>query len=328
MKKTLLVLVVLVLLFLGRDKIKKNVPAVPTFPTASIPTLSETQKTGVLVRDLQVPWAIAFLPGGDFLFTQRGGEVKIVKKGASEAATITKIDTVKQFGEGGLMGIAVSPKFSQNNYIFVYYTYGTSGDETKNRVVRYKFSDSGLGEEKIIVDAIPGAVFHNGGRIKFGPDGYLYIAAGDSLNPSLSQDTNSLAGKILRVDEDGRAASGNPFGNLVYSYGHRNPQGLAWDGRGQLWATEHGQSAQDEVNKIEPGANYGWPTIRGDEKRDGMEAPVVHSGSVTWAPSGMAISGNNLYFAGLRGQGLYKMSLSSPSSPQKVIDNLGRIREA
>lgn len=288
---------------------------------------STAQKVGVFARNLQVPWAIAFLPNGDLIFTQRGGEVRLVKKGEDQPQTVAKIDEVKVYGEGGLMGLAVSPKFSQNNYIFVYCTYGASGDETKNRVVRYKFSDSGLVERTVIVDAIPGAVFHNGGRIKFGPDDFLYITAGDSLNPSLAQDKNSLAGKILRVDENGRAAPGNPFGNLVYSYGHRNPQGLAWDGQGQLWETEHGNSATDEVNKIEAGKNYGWPTIRGDERRDGMEAPVVQSGSTTWAPSGTAYFDGHLFFAGLKGQGLFRVSVDNPSVPQKVIDDLGRIRE-
>ena len=268
------------------------------------------------------------MPNGDFLFTQRGGEVKTVKKGSADVITIAKIDEVKQFGEGGLLGIAVSPKFSQNNFIFIYYTYSSDGDDTKNRVVRYKFAGGQLADRMVIVDAIPGAVFHDGGRIKFGPDGFLYITCGDSLNPSLAQDTNALAGKILRVDENGKAAFGNPFGNLVYSYGHRNPQGLAWDSAARLWETEHGNTATDEVNLIEAGKNYGWPIIIGDQRQAGMVAPVVQSGITTWAPSGAAIFDGNLFFAGLKGQALFKISVDSPSSPQKVISDLGRVREA
>ncbi|MDO8486943.1 MAG: PQQ-dependent sugar dehydrogenase [Candidatus Curtissbacteria bacterium] len=289
--------------------------------------VSAERRIGVLAKNLQVPWAIAFLPSGDLVFTQRGGEIKLIAKGTSAVTSVVTIDEVKQYGEGGLLGIAVSPKFSANNYIFVYYTYSSNGDDTKNRVVRYKFAGGKLSDRMVIVDAIPGAVFHNGGRIKFGPDGYLYITAGDSLNPSLAQDTNSLAGKILRIDESGKAAFGNPFGNRVYSYGHRNPQGLAWDSRGRLWETEHGNTATDEVNLIEPGKNYGWPDVRGDEKRNGMILPVVQSGVTTWAPSGAAIFDGNLFFAGLKGQGLFKISIDSPTLSQKVVSDLGRVRE-
>ncbi len=325
-KKLLLMLAALiVLVFVVANRPQNKAPRVQL---PSVVDSNNTSKTGVLVKNLQVPWAISFLPNGDFLFTQRGGEVKTVKKGSADVITIAKIDEVKQFGEGGLLGIAVSPKFSQNNFIFIYYTYSSDGDDTKNRVVRYKFAGGQLADRMVIVDAIPGAVFHDGGRIKFGPDGFLYITCGDSLNPSLAQDTNALAGKILRVDENGKAAFGNPFGNLVYSYGHRNPQGLAWDSAARLWETEHGNTATDEVNLIEAGKNYGWPIIIGDQRQAGMVAPVVQSGITTWAPSGAAIFDGNLFFAGLKGQALFKISVDSPSSPQKVISDLGRVREA
>lgn len=288
---------------------------------------SKTQETGIVAKNLQIPWSLAFLPDGDLVFTQRTGEVMLLAKGTSIPVLVSKIDDVLQSGEGGLLGIAVSPNFPTNKSIFVYFTYLENGSRTLNRVVRYRFSDGELLARVVIVDAIPGAVFHNGGRLKFGPDGFLYITTGDAQEPSLSQDTGTLAGKILRVDEDGNSVSGNPFGNPVYSYGHRNPQGIAWDSAGKLWETEHGQSATDEVNLIEPGKNYGWPIIRDDTKRDGMISPIVQSGLATWAPSGAAYLDGYLYFAGLRGEGLFRLSVEDVSDLAKVIDNLGRVRD-
>ena len=187
----------------------------------------------------------------------------------------------------------------------------------------------------VIVDRIPGAANHNGGRIKFGQDRLLYIATGDAQEPSRAQDTNSLAGKILRVTDAGQPAAGNSFNNAVYSYGHRNVQGLAWDQNGTLWATEHGRSGAlsglDELNLIVLGKNYGWPEIAGDETRVGMEAPVKHSGAtVTWAPAGAAFWQEKLYFGGLRGQALYEAVISRnkvTALNELLKGELGRIRE-
>jgi glucose/arabinose dehydrogenase len=217
----------------------------------------------------------------------------------------------------------------------LYYTYTASGNNTMNRVVRLTMENEiFLVDEKIIVDAIPGASNHNGGRIKFGPDGYLYIGTGDAQEPSRAQDTNSLAGKILRVTDDGSPAPGNPFNNRIYSYGHRNVQGLAWDSNGQLWATEHGRSGAlsglDEVNKIESGKNYGWPEIQGNETRDGMITAAKNSGNTTWAPAGMDYVAGSMYYAGLRGESLYEANVSGSQIPD-VITHLkgqyGRLRD-
>ncbi len=174
--------------------------------------------------------------------------------------------------------MAKHPEFEKNNYIYLYYTYKSDDQSLANKVVRYRMQDESLIEQKLIIDGIPGAENHNGGRIKFGPDKLLYIATGDAGNANLAQDKNSLAGKILRLTDEGEIPRDNPFLNAIYSYGHRNPQGIAWDEQGRLWETEHGASATDELNLIESGKNYGWPIIRGNENRYGMIAPIIQSG--------------------------------------------------
>lgn len=230
---------------------------------------------------------------------------------------IAKIQ-VKQNGESGLHGIAIHPKYPNPPYLYLYYTYSADNNDSLNRVSRFTFTDSQLKDEQVIVVKIPGVIFHDGGRIKFGPDGYLYITTGDALNPSLAQDKNSLAGKILRV-RDGKVE--------VYSYGHRNPQGIAWDNNGFLWATEHGQSVQDEINKIQIGRNYGWPTIRGGQQKDGLESPILHSGSQTWAPAGLAFYNGSLYFGGLRGTALFQYNIETKEFKEHFKGQFGRIRE-
>jgi glucose/arabinose dehydrogenase len=219
----------------------------------------------IVTQNLEIPWSLAFLPDQSLLFTERPGRVGLIDK-EGNLTFVANILEVKHRGEGGLLGITLHPDFRDNKYVYLYYTYANTGDNTLNRVVRYKLENKQLRGEEVIVNAIPGAINHNGGRIKFGPDKFLYITTGDALNPSLAQDKNSLAGKILRVTDEGKLLENNPFGNLVYSYGHRNPQGLAWDNQGRLWATEHGPQAHDELNLIERGANYGWPIVVGDEE--------------------------------------------------------------
>lgn len=297
--------------------------------------LENTPRVSVFATGFDTPWAIAFLPNGDLLVTERRGRVLLVtKEGGVRKEEVATISAVRELSEGGLHGIALHPNFDNNKYVYLYYTYEGLGENTLNRVVRYTFDEGVLKDEKIIVDAIPGASNHDGGRIKFGPDGFLYITTGDAQRPSYAQDTNSLAGKILRVTDDGSPAPGNPFGNMVYSYGHRNPQGITWDKDGQLWETEHGpsgaQTGNDEFNKIEKGKNYGWPKIRGKETHEGMITPIIESTNLeTWAPAGLAYMNGKFYFAGLRGQTLYEVIVSGDTVSLKrhLQNEYGRLRE-
>lgn len=298
------------------------------------PAQAEDFLTIAIAEKLDTPWGIVFLPASptgrpnnSMLITERPGRIQLIENG--RVTLVASIDKAREISEGGLLGIALHPNFSSNNYVYLYYTYEEVGGTTFNRVVRMVYANKSLIDETVVVDNIPGAPNHNGGRIKFGPDGFLYITTGDAQNPSLSQDINSLAGKILRVTDTGAPALGNPFNNLVHSYGHRNSQGLAWDRNGNLWATEHGNSRLDELNFIEPGENYGWPIIQGNEERDGMETPRFNSGQDTWAPAGAAFLGDALFFAGLRGQALYEAVINGNQITLKehFKREFGRIRD-
>lgn len=274
--------------------------------TATVqPQPENKQSVQIVAENLNVPWDIVFLPDGDLLVTERPGTLKRLGKNP----TAITVPSVNSFGEGGLMGIALHPDFAKNNLIYLYFTAKTDG--TKNRVVRFKLENNQLIEDRLIIDNIPSALYHDGGQIAFGPDGLLYITTGDSEKPQLAQDLNSLAGKTLRLTADGNIPADNPFGSAVWSYGHRNAQGIAWDSQGRLWQTEHGRSGVlsgfDELNRIEKGKNYGWPTIQGSERSTGLETPIINSTATeTWAPSGLAFVNGKLYFAGLRGSTLYQ----------------------
>lgn len=316
----ILVVAVLITVFVRRDDgLSNNRDQIGNIPRIS-----------TVAQNLEVPWSLALLPDNRIIFTEREGRVKIVDPSSSEEPIlIVEIDEVVQTGEGGLLGLVLHPDFTINRYVYLYYTYSSEGSRLNNKVVRFKFENDQLKEETVILDNIPGSSNHNGGRIKFGPDNYLYITTGDSENPSLAQDRNSLAGKILRITDEGNPVSGNPFDNSVYSYGHRNPQGLAWDSQERLWATEHGPQGRDEINLIEAGQNYGWPVITGDEKSVGMVTPVINSGGTTWAPSGLLYLNGSLFWAGLRGRALYQVQLDQlPTQPTVNLSNeIGRIRD-
>lgn len=285
------------------------------------PSLQNVSQIEVLAKNLDTPWDLVFLQNGEILFTEREGNLKLRTK-EGEIKQIAKIDTAFESGEGGLLGIALHPDFEKNHYIYLYFT-----SFNKNQIVRFSFENNQLIQNQLIFNSIPKNLFHNGGRIKFGPDNKLYITTGDAQNSDLSQDVNSFAGKILRLNDDGSIPSDNPFPNSpVYSLGHRNPQGLTWNKDGQLFETEHGNQAFDEVNKISPGKNFGWPKIKGDETNAGFEVPFLHSGTNTWAPSGVEIKDDYLYFTGLRGSAIYRIDLKTLELKEFFKNEFGRIR--
>lgn len=259
---------------------------------------------------LAVPWSIDWLPDGTAIFTERGGTVSVIRDGLQEPEAVLSV-AAGGGAEAGLLGVAVDPDFEDNGYVYLYYTYVDLLSPPYNRIERYTYHDGSdgsgggdataasprLGDAHVILDRIPASSWHDGGRIQFGPDGMLYAATGDAIVPELSQDASSLAGKILRMDRDGGAPADNPWeGSLVYSMGHRNPQGMDWDLDGRMIITEHGPSGRlgvghDEINVIAKGGNYGWPVVIGDSTDNGgdgapYENPAFHTGGSTWAPSG------------------------------------------
>lgn len=309
-------------------------PEPTTLPTEE-PEPTETAKPvwssepKVIAEGLSWPWELVFLPDGGILLTERPGNLLLIRNGEERIP----IDGVRHVGEGGLLGMALHPEFEQNGWLYLYITYEVPG-QVLNRVERYVFRDNHLSERFVIVEDILGSSIHDGGRIKFGPDGKLYITTGDAGIPEISQNLESLNGKILRLNDDGSIPDDNPFGNSVWSTGHRNAQGLAWDSHGRLWSTEHGPSGSetgnDEVNLIEPGKNYGWPLLRGMQTREGFTPPVIESGrNDTWAPSGAVIVDDVLYFAGLRGAAIYRVPVDGMGMDTFEVlfkDEFGRIR--
>ncbi len=285
----------------------------------------------VLIKGLDTPWAIDFAPDGRIFVTERSGRIRVVERGHLRPDPWMTLD-VAASGEAGLLGLALDPRFAQNFFAYVAYTYRNASGKMQNRLVRLRQdAKSGKGRlDKVLIDNVAAANNHDGGRVKFGPDGKLYWSMGDAQESRLAQNLASLNGKILRLNPDGSIPTNNPFPNsYVYSYGHRNPQGLAWQPKtGRLYTTEHGPSGfqgccRDEVNLVEPGKNYGWPEVRGDETREGMIPPVIHAGtSETWAPGGAAFAtrgpwAGSLLFTGLRGQTLYRVQLD-PNDPRKT----------
>lgn len=287
------------------------------------PANQQGYETEILAHDLNTPWAIDFLPDGRMIFTERGGRVSIFDNGTTK--TVGTI-TITQIGESGMLGIAVDPEFNTNKFIYLYYT-GANG----NRISRFTLNGT-LKNETILIDRIPNAQFHNGGRLKFGSDGKLYATTGDATNNQSAQDINSLGGKILRINKDGTVPSDNPFRNYVYAYGLRDPQGITWDPlTKEMYLSDHGATRNDEINIITKGGNYGWPIYQGNESAQGYIKPLTVYTDFTLAPSGIAYYNGALYIAGLRGSQLRKITLStdgnSVTGQEALFTNLGRIRE-
>ncbi|SFF81956.1 Glucose/arabinose dehydrogenase, beta-propeller fold [Halobacillus alkaliphilus] len=279
-----------------------------------------------LVADLKSPWDIEY-DQETFYISEREGTITSWTEGEEPVRNPvqTKKEIIQQ-GEGGLLGFKLLPGFEDHRRALAYHTYEEEGS-IMNRIIEIERNSNQWKETSVLLEDIPGAQFHNGGRIEIGPDDQIYVTTGDSLNESLAQDRESLAGKILRLSTDGTAAEGNPFdSSYVYSYGHRNPQGLTWNEEGELYATEHGPDNHDEVNLIQPGQNYGWPEIVGDEERDGMITPLYETGRNTWAPSGVVFYREELIIASLRGEAVMNLPPSG-GDPEVLTEQYGRIRD-
>lgn len=287
------------------------------------------QAVQTIATGLEIPWAVAFLPDGSALVTERAsGRILRVRApsvdqadaGPAEVSEVARIPDVAAEGEGGLLGIAISPTYDTDQWVYVYYT-----SPTDNRIARLRLG----GAPEPVFTGIPKARNHNGGRIAFGPDGYLYVGTGDAGRRENAQDLATPAGKILRITADGRPAPGNPFGDSpVWSYGHRNVQGLAWADDGQLYATEFGQNRYDELNRIEPGRNYGWPEVEGTGGEAGFVNPVATWSTSDASPSGLAILDGWAWLACLRGTKVYRVGLDGSGAQQLLTGRYGRIREA
>jgi glucose/arabinose dehydrogenase len=280
---------------------------------------------GTVATDLEVPWGMAFLPDGSALVAERDTERVKQVTADGQVRTVGAVEGVDGVGEGGLLGLAVSPDFAEDSAVFAYFTKGS-----QNVIARLTFDGDRLSGQQRIFDGIPSGPIHNGGRIAFGPDGYLYVGTGESGDTDLAQRKDSLGGKILRITADGEPAPDNPFpGSPVYSLGHRNVQGLAWDSRGQLWAAEFGQNTWDELNRIEPGKNYGWPDVEGRAGEDGYVDPVRQWRTSVASPSGIAIAEDSVFMAGLRGARLWQVPIPGGRAgrPAALLrERFGRLR--
>jgi glucose/arabinose dehydrogenase len=285
-----------------------------------------------LTEDLNSPWGLAALPDGDLLVSSRDeGTITRIDTETGKKTQLGKVPGVSPAGEGGLLGIAIPPTYASDHQVYAYFT-----TESDNRIVRMVYDEKRpagqrLGAPDTVLRGIPKGFIHNGGRIAFGPDKMLYAGTGESGEKGLAQNDTSLGGKILRMTPDGQPVHGNPEpDSVVYSPGHRNVQGLAWDSRKQLWASEFGQDTWDELNLIEPGKNYGWPEVEGKEGRPGFVDPVEQWRTKDASPSGIAYAEGSIWMAGLRGERLWRIPLAgreSAAEPQAFLTGkYGRLR--
>ncbi|MFF1508789.1 PQQ-dependent sugar dehydrogenase [Streptomyces sp. NPDC058326] len=299
----------------------------PASPSGSSPPPSSAggrvAVAGTLTEGLKSPWGLTELPGGDLLVSSRDERTVTRVDGRTGAKTsLGEVPGVVPGGEGGLMGLAV-----RDGWVYAYLTA-----ESDNRIVRMRYGGGDrIGAPEPVLTGIPKGVVHNGGRIAFGPDGMLYAGTGETGRTGLAQDRESLGGKILRMTPEGRPAPGNPFaGSVVYSYGHRNVQGIAWDTAGRLWAAEFGQNTWDELNLVEAGKNYGWPEAEGRTGRTGFVDPVAQWPTSEASPSGIAYARGAIWMAGLRGERLWRVPLSGAErsgDPEAFLtEEYGRLR--
>lgn len=311
-----------------------------TAPSASAstpaPATGSVSVTRTLAQGLNVPWGLARTSSGDLFVTSRDtGRITLINLSSGRSTAVgsvsQSVSNVDSGGEAGLLGIALSPRFDTDHQLFVYYS--TASD---NRIARFSYDPTAaaghrLSGQKVILSGIPHAVHHNGGQLAFGPDGMLYASTGDASQSARAQDRSDLGGKILRMTADGKPASGNPFaGSVVWSYGHRNVQGLAWDSKGRMWASEFGDKAADELNLIVKGRNYGWPDEEGKGSGSGYTDPIAQWGTEEDSPSGIAIAGGSVWMAALKGQRLWRIPLEGDklvAQPAAFLtEKYGRLR--
>ncbi len=296
------------------------------------PAKGSVTVTGEVAKGLESPWGVAPLPGGDLLVASRDkGTISRVAAGSGAVTPIGEVPGVAPGGEGGLMGLALSPTFASDRLVYVYFT-----TESDNRIARLRYDEQRpagqqLGAPDTVFRGIPKGLIHNGGRIAFGPDKMLYAGTGETGDTGLAQDKKSLGGKILRMTPDGDPVHGNPEADsVVYSYGHRNVQGLAWDKDKRLWAAEFGQNTWDELNLIEPGANYGWPEAEGKAGKPGFRDPVAVWKTDEASPSGIAWAEGSIWMAGLKGKRLWRIPLAGTeqaAEPEAFLEGrYGRLR--
>ncbi|GIJ44120.1 hypothetical protein Val02_10060 [Virgisporangium aliadipatigenens] len=288
----------------------RSTPSEPAVVTTGAGCATPLCAVTQVATDNDVPWGLVQLPDGSVLYSRRdAGDIVRLDPVTGAKTTVGEIrDAESTDGEGGLMGLAVAPDFAADPWLYVMHT-ATSD----NRVVRVRYTGGALsGDPQVLLSGMPRNKFHNGGRLRFGPDGKLYIASGDGQNGSWAQDLKNLAGKVLRINPDGTIPSDNPFGNAVWSYGHRNPQGLAFDSRGRLWEQEFGNSVTDETNLITRGGNYGWPACEGTTGNCANSVAPKYTYRTTDAScSGIAIVRDALYVACLRGTRLYRATITA-----------------
>ncbi|MFD3697897.1 PQQ-dependent sugar dehydrogenase [Streptomyces sp. NPDC058646] len=296
------------------------------------PAKGEVTVTGEVAKGLESPWGVAPLPGGDLLVASRDkGTISRVSVGSGAVTEIGEVPGVAPGGEGGLMGLALSPSFASDRLVYAYFT-----TESDNRIARMRYDEQRaagqqLGAPDTVFRGIPKGLIHNGGRIAFGPDRMLYAGTGETGDTGLARDRKSLGGKILRMTPDGDPVHGNPEADsVVYSYGHRNVQGLAWDKDKRLWAAEFGQNTWDELNLIEPGADYGWPEAEGKAGKPGLRDPVAVWKTDEASPSGIAWAQGSVWMAGLRGGRLWRIPLAGTepvAEPEAFLQGkYGRLR--
>jgi glucose/arabinose dehydrogenase len=286
----------------------------------------EQTKVVTLATKLEVPWSIQ-KHDNSFYISERSGTIAKITDGKVQRQTVYLSDELSDVSEAGLLGFLLATNFEESQEAFAYYTY-TTQTGTFNKLVKLRLNDSQWEESTVLLDGLPGGNYHDGGRLAIGPDEKLYVTVGDAHQLENVQSLDSLAGTILRLNLDGTIPEDNPYAeNYIYSYGHRNPQGLAWTSDDTMYASEHGNSANDEINHIEAGKNYGWPIIEGQDEQAGMEMPLFTSGAnTTWAPSGMSVWHDKLYVAALRGNAIFEVNLETKEMGS-FLEVYGRIRD-